>query len=199
MWPFTPYSLCSSVSGSILWSSPLIFWSPAFPRRPSANSFGSKVRQAVRRAEAQRRSRTQLQGKRFEAHARSQGTPTPVFLVQFSVIPGLTPVNHNRPPTLDASALCSLRLHPQKVAPTVPTHSRRVLSFPGRQGWYLEEVPLQRRGTGVRTLLPPVLLHHSHHFWTDTTGHNITPPDLNRSHLPQRTLVTIPRASLPQL
>ena len=155
MWPFTPYSLCSSVSGSILWSSPLIFWSPAFPRRPSANSFGSKVRQAVRRAEAQRRSRTQLQGKRFEAHARSQGTPTPVFLVQFSVIPGLTPVNHNRPPTLDASALCSLRLHPQKVAPTVPTHSRRVLSFPGRQGgtWRRYHCNVEVRGY-VLSFLP---------------------------------------------
>ncbi|ESA43654.1 hypothetical protein GE21DRAFT_3365 [Neurospora crassa] len=83
VWPFTPYSLSSSVSGSIVWSSPpLIVWSPAFLRRASANPFGSKV-PTLRQAEQKPSGEvvTQLQGKRFEAHARSQGTPTLVDLL----------------------------------------------------------------------------------------------------------------------
>ncbi|KAK3490859.1 uncharacterized protein B0T23DRAFT_171816 [Neurospora hispaniola] len=64
---------------------------------------------------------TQLQGKRFEAHARSQGTPTLVGLLVLghskASLQSSTP--NTRPATLVPCAPCNSTI---EVAPTVPTH-----------------------------------------------------------------------------
>lgn len=219
MWPFTPYSLSSSVSGSILWSSPpLIGWSPAFLRRASANPFGSKV-PTLRQAEQKPSGEvvTQLQGKRFEAHARSQGTPTLVSLLVLghskASLQSSTP--NTRPATLVPCAPCDSTL---EVAPTVPTHLDPSPAGPG--------CPSSRSTGGGGLEVPDGRYHCNVEVGTYTTYRPLYTPSTSSSarttaipssyiisfgrtprgisphrqtQLRLRTLVTIPGTSLLQL
>lgn len=173
VWPFTPYSLSSSVSGSILWSSPpLIGWSPAFLRRASANPFGSRA-PSLRQAE-QKPSGEVVTQQRFEAHARFQGTPTLVGLLVLghskASLQSSTP--NTRPATLVPCAPCNStvegRAHgahpPRPIAGGACLSSRSTGGVEVPDGRYRCNVEL---GTYLPTLrtgllpLPPLPAPHS--------------------------------------